>query len=293
MCSLQVIRLLSSRETQTDRPMHKTTSSLFVLIGVLASSMLAVAAEVDVDVDTRIEALPDGPDKAAIMLGRRIALDTPRYAPGHVPGGAMSCTNCHLGGGTKPNASPWYGLTGVTPAYRARSGAVESLAQRINECFVRSENGTPLKYDSPGMVALLAYMTFLSKGVESGQFGPGRGMGALSAIGRLVPDRERGKSIYMTQCAACHGANGGGIQRDGRYAVPPLWGDASYNIGAGMARLGPAAAFIKHNMPLGNARLTEQEAIDVAAFVTQQTRPDFAGKARDWPLGGKPDDARY
>ena len=271
--------------------MPKPTSAVACLIGALASGMLVACAEFDID--TRIDALPDGPDKAAILLGRRIALDTPRYAPGHVPGAAMSCTNCHLGGGTKPFASPWYGVTGVTPEYSARGGVVESLAQRINECFVRSENGTPLAYDSREMVALLAYMTFLSKDVTSGRFGPGRGMGQLSAVGHIAPDRARGRAIYVTQCAACHGANGEGMERGGRYAVPPLWGDASYNIGAGMARLGLAAAFIKHNMPLGNARLTDQEAIDVAAFVTQQPRPDFADKARDWPHGGKPDDARY
>lgn len=271
--------------------MHTTTSFAARLIAALASSTLATCAHADIE--TRIRALPDGPAKAAIVLGRRIALDTPRYAPGHVPGAAMSCTNCHLDGGTKALASPWYGLAGVMPAYSARAGTVESLAQRINQCFVRSENGTPLAYDSREMIALLAYMTFLSQDVPGGQFGPGRGMGRLSAVGQSEPDRARGRSIYMSQCASCHGANGQGRRSGGRYAVPPLWGEASYNVGAGMARLGPAAAFIKHNMPLGNARLTERDALDVAAFVTQQPRPDFAGKARDWPNGGKPGDARY
>ena len=58
--------------------------------------------------------------------------------------------------------------------------------------------------------------------------------------------------------------------------------------------IGPAAAFIKYNMPLGKGgTLTDQEAVDVAAYVTQQPRPDFAQKAADWPKGGKPSDARY
>ncbi len=73
-----------------------------------------------------------------------------------------------------------------------------------------------------------------------------------------------------------------------------LWGPKSFNIGAGMARLDTAAAFVKVSMPFGQGgSLREQEAFDVAAFFTRQPRPDFAGKLEDWPKGGKPDDARY
>ena len=39
--------------------------------------------------------------------------------------------------------------------------------------------------------------------------------------------------------------------------------------------------------------LTEAEALDVAAYVTKQPRPAFAGKTHDWPSGGKPADAPY
>lgn len=244
-------------------------------------------------VDARLAALPAGPDKEAIMLGYRLAIDTPAYAPGHVPGGAMSCASCHIGAGTMPHASPWYGMTGVTPTYTARSAKVESLAQRINNCFLRSENGVPLALDSAEMNALLAYMTFVSKGVRSGEFGPGRGMGAMPDMAKMTPDPARGKALFGERCASCHGADGQGTQSGGRYVFPPLWGEASFNIGASMARIGPAAAFIKHNMPLGNASLSDQEALDVAAYVTHQPRPDFPGKARDWPKGGKPADARY
>jgi thiosulfate dehydrogenase len=61
-----------------------------------------------------------------------------------------------------------------------------------------------------------------------------------------------------------------------------------------MARLRTAAGFIKHNMPLGQGNtLTDDEAFDVAWYVTRFERPDFADKAQDWPTGGKPDDARY
>ncbi|MFC5474505.1 c-type cytochrome [Paraherbaspirillum soli] len=257
---------------------------------VLACATLTLHAHAD-DLDVALDKLAPGPDRDAILLGRNIVFDTPRYAAKYVSGG-ISCASCHINGGRQAHASPWYGIVGVMPAYSARSATVASLEQRINECFRRSENGSPLPFGSAEMNGLLAYMSFISKGVPAGEFGPGRGMGKLAGADR--PDALHGKTIYGQKCAACHGANGGGLQSNGSYSVPPLWGDASYNIGASMARVGPAAAFIKHNMPLGQGdTLTDQEALDVAYYVTRQPRPDLAGKAADWPNGGKPADARY
>ena len=61
-----------------------------------------------------------------------------------------------------------------------------------------------------------------------------------------------------------------------------------------MARLNTAAAFTKTNMPRGQENtLTNQQAFDIAAYFTQQPRPDFAAKSRDWPKGDKPQDAPY
>ena len=74
----------------------------------------------------------------------------------------------------------------------------------------------------------------------------------------------------------------------------PCGGPESFNIGAGMARLSNAAGFVKTNMPLGKGEmLTDADAIDVAAYFMRQPRPDFPAKLRDWPKGGKPDDAPY
>ena len=87
------------------------------------------------------------------------------------------------------------------------------------------------------------------------------------------------------------GAGRDGSRRPGR--VPALWGSRAFNIGAGMARLDTAAAFVKAKMPLGGVTLSDQEAYDVAAYFTRQPRPDFKAKKGDWPNGGRPADARY
>jgi thiosulfate dehydrogenase len=61
-----------------------------------------------------------------------------------------------------------------------------------------------------------------------------------------------------------------------------------------MARVSIAANFIRAAMPYDRpGSLTPQQAYDVAAYVNAQARPDFAGKANDWPNGDAPADAAY
>lgn len=235
--------------------------------------------------------IPAGPMGDAIKRGRLILTDTKRQLP-HNVGNGLNCTSCHLNGGTVPYASPWVGLTGAFPEYRSRSGKVISLQERINDCFQRSMNGKALAFDGEDMNAILAYMKWLSSGVPTGTNVTGRGFEKIDTT--LKPDREHGKAIYAQRCAACHGAEGQGLPNpQGGYAMPPLWGKDSFNVGAGMARMYTAAAFVKHNMPLGQGgTLTAQEAVDVAAFFTQQPRPDYAARTKDWPKGDRPKDAR-
>ena len=191
------------------------------------------------------------------------------------------------------SAAPWVGIYSVFPEYRSRSGAVNSLQERINDCFIRSLNGKPLPPGSPEMQAVVAYMAWLSKGVPTGVDVEGRGFRRIQSD--HVPDPARGKIVFAEKCATCHGAEGQGVQgADGAYAFPALWGERSFNLGAGMARLGNASAFVKWNMPLGQGgSLSDADALDVAAFFTRQPRPDYADKDKDWPKGGKPADARY
>lgn len=235
--------------------------------------------------------IPAGPMGAAVIRGRLLLSDTRRQLPENV-GNGLNCTSCHLNNGTVAFASPWVGLTAAFPEYRARSGKLISLQERINDCFRRSMNGQPLAADGENMNAILAYMKWLSSGVPVGSEVAGRGFEKIDT--RLIPDMHNGRRVYAQRCASCHGAEGQGIPHPaGGYLMPPLWGRDSFNIGAGMARLYTAAAFVKRNMPLGQGgSLSTQEAVDVAAFFTRQPRPDFAVRVNDWPNGSRPGDAR-
>jgi thiosulfate dehydrogenase len=85
---------------------------------------------------------------------------------------------------------------------------------------------------------------------------------------------ERGKVVFEAQCALCHGADGLGLRTDRDHQqFPPLWGPEAYNWGAGMHRVNTAAGFIKANMPLGKADLSDQESWDVAAYINSKPRP--------------------
>lgn len=236
--------------------------------------------------------LPQDPFGEAVRWGEKIVTQTKTELPAHV-GNDLSCTNCHLNGGRKAGAAPWIGIWGVFPEYRARSGKINTLEERVNDCFERSLNGKPLPSGRPEMAAILSYMKWLSTGIPTGQNFEGRGFIKLKAL--EAPDVDHGRTLYAQRCSSCHGSSGSGqYQADGKVLFPPLWGDKSFNIGAGMARLNTAAAFIQHNMPQGQENsLSTVEAFAIAAFVTRQPRPDFQKKRLDWPKGQKPEDARY
>lgn len=234
---------------------------------------------------------PSGPVGDAIRQGHKILTETRVMLPGNV-GNGLNCTSCHLDGGTKPHAAPWAGLWGVFPAYSARSAKVITLADRVNDCFERSMNGKAIAYDSAEMTSILSYIQFISTGVPTGSSVMGRGEGKIDQ--HLTPDPVRGKTVYAEKCASCHGANGLGLKGEAnKYVFPPLWGDDSFNDGAGMARPYTAASFVIANMPLGlDNSLTQQEALDVSQYFTHQPRPVYGDKKNDWPQGGRPKDAR-
>ena len=202
--------------------------------------------------------------------------------------------------GTVADGSPFVGVSAFFPGYAPRAGKVISLEERINGCFRRSMSGTPLPPQSADMQAMVAYFDWMKNNTRPDDKVPGRGVGKVDPS--IKPDLDNGKQVYAQQCAVCHGNDGEGLTRaDGTWIFPPLWGEQSFNIGAGMARTYTAAAFVKRNMPiglhekfpLGQGGLSDQDAVDVAAWFSSQPRPDFPDKVKDWPNGGRPVDARY
>lgn len=228
------------------------------------------------------------PTKEQIDQGFQYLKNTHTLLPKYV-GAQINCTNCHLDGGKRGGAGSWINVTKRYPKYRDRTGKKVDLPDRINDCFQRSLNGNALPKDHPAMSAMIAYMESLEIDEDYKDFGVRK-----LDLG-VEPDLENGKKIYASKCFMCHQSDGKGlVTNEGVITFPPVWGEKSFNIAAGMARLRTAAGFVKHNMPQGQeGSLTDKEAWDVAYFFSQQPRPDYPDKRFDWPKGNKPKDARY
>ncbi len=217
---------------------------------------------------------PPGDEGRLIAYGHDIIEHTPQLMAKYIRSG-MSCEACHIDAGRKPHAGSLLGIYAKFPQWNKRSHRFITLQDRLAECFLYSMNGRPPAYDSREMIALTAYIAFLSRGAE---VGTGFADQAYEiAKPAHTPSIAAGKDVYAQRCTACHAADGAG--RAG--AFPPLWGKRSFNGGAGMHRVNTMAAFVRYNMPYGSApnTLSVQEAWDVAAYVLSHPRPKFNGSA--------------
>lgn len=231
-----------------------------------------------------------------IRQGYRIFRNSGELAAEFV-GNDMDCSSCHLNGGQKVKALPLVGVAGLFPQYRNRDARLVSLEDRIRGCFKRSMNGVAPPFDHPVTLALSAYIHWLSEGVPTGVSPDWRGLNTIPTEARIPIedlDLERGETLYNEQCAACHGLDGVGFNLGGLAEPAPLWGEGSWNDGAGAARVWRLAGFIRHAMPLtAPGSLTDEEAQLISAWVNSHDRPVFPTKASDFPAGGRPADAVY
>lgn len=216
----------------------------------------------------------------SVMRGYRLIMNTPFYAPNNALG-QLSCTNCHfVGGDTLGGKNGGISLVGVTteyPNFSKRAGRVITLAERVNNCFQRSMNGNPLPLNSGIMHDILNYLSWTSKEVEMLKNIPWLGLPEIKSSHH--PNPVEGKKVYERCCMMCHqasGEGGGELGAEEGKSIPPLWGPHSFNDGAGMNTMRMLAPFVYLNMPYQQAILTEEEALDVAAYVLQQPRPHFS-----------------
>ena len=246
--------------------------------------------------DPSRDRLPDDPHEAEqVVLGYNIVRNTREYA-GQYVGNELACANCHLNAGQRDRGLPYVGVAATFPQYRSRDGRLISLEDRIGDCFERSMNGTAPPSDSPEMMAVAAYITWLSHGMPMGESPAWRGQNRI-ARENLIPldslDVPQGEVLYGQYCAVCHGPDGQGVDLEFTKAGP-LWGPGSWNDGAGAARVYTLAGYVRHAMPLtAPGTLTDEQAQHIAAYVNSHERPSFARKAQDFPNGDVPVDAVY
>jgi len=224
----------------------------------------------------------------AVRYGRELMMNTAYYIGpeginGKYLGNKMNCTNCHQNAGTKPFSFNLMFSHANYPQYRAREGKVLTLAERVNNCVMRPHNGKALPLDSKEMVAFLSYFKWINGFVKGAKELKGEKNLSVS-FPDIAADPARGKTLYLQNCARCHGDNGEGkIRFDNvTYTYPPLWGPNGYQPGSSMHRIIKQAQWLKANMPYDKAEasrpcLTDEEALDIAAFINNDMihmRPD-------------------
>ena len=238
-----------------------------------------------------IKSITDAKQKELVAYGKELIAHTSKYFG---PKGSvlqitngLNCQNCHLQAGTAVYGNNYGSVASLYPKFRARSGTVENIYQRVNDCFERSLNGKAIDTASKEMQAIVAYINFIGGNVEKGKKAAGSGFKDLAYLDRAA-DTAKGRSVFINKCQRCHQPNGGGLldSAGNEFIYPALWGNHSYNDAAGLFRISNFAKYIKYNMPQGTTylapQLTDEEAWDVAAFISSQPRP-HKNEPKDWP----------
>ncbi len=247
--------------------------------------------------------IPLTDDGMLIRYGRDLIANTSYYLgpKGRVAAitNGMNCQNCHLDAGTRSWANNYSAVFSTYPRFRERSGTVENIYKRVNDCIDRSLNGHPIDTMGREMQAISAYIIWLGQKVPRNIKPLAAGIRDLAFLDRSA-DPIRGQAVYVQKCQRCHGDDGQGLLNPDSisYQYPPLWGKNSYNTGAGLFRMSRFAGYVRDNMPFdapnNSAPLTDEQAWDVAAFVNSQPRstkdyskdyPNIAGKPIDHPVG--------
>jgi len=239
-----------------------------------------------------------------IAYGKDLIVSTSKYfgPKGSISqtSNGMNCTNCHLEAGTKDYGNNYKAVFSGYPKFRERSGTKESLEKRINDCFERSLNGSPLKKGKE-LEAMKAYINYAGENIPKNEASETSGIPKLNLLNRAA-NPEKGALVYEKNCVQCHGKNGEGSLASGNsgnyFLYPPLWGKDSFNVSAGLYRIRNLSGFIRFNMPDNVATyqkpvLSEEEAWDVAAYIISRPHPEKFFK-EDWPnLKTKPADYAF
>ena len=246
-----------------------------------------------------INTISDAKQKEQVAYGKELIAHTSKYLG---PNGSvikisngMNCQNCHLQAGTAVFGNNYGSVASLYPKFRARSGSIENVYKRVNDCIERSLNGKAIDTLGKEMQAIVAYINFIGSNVQKGKKAAGSGFKELAWLDRAA-NPEMGQIVYTAKCQSCHQANGEGVFTTDKteYTYPVLWGKNSFNDGAGLYRISNFAKYVKYNMPQGvthlSTQLADEEAWDVAAYIISQTRPHI-NVPKDWPdISKKPVD---
>jgi thiosulfate dehydrogenase len=80
-------------------------------------------------------------------------------------------------------------------------------------------------------------------------------------------DAAKGKVLYASMCASCHGADGSGG------AGPAAWGKGAFSATSATGQAPKLASYLSSAMAGYVGSMSEEQARDVSAFLESQPRP--------------------
>ena len=158
------------------------------------------------------------------------------------------------------------------PAYRAKNGHVNTLAERLQGCFRYSMNGKPPAADDPVLTALQTYMFWLASKAPTGVTLEGQGY-------RSYPRRRRRPTTcvakrFTPSTAPCAMALKARARRTASTGSSPPYGGGLVQLGRGHAPDRQRGRFHQGQHAAGTGRHAERpEAWDVAYFMNAHERP--------------------
>lgn len=224
-----------------------------------------------------------------------------------------ACSSCHFTGGHVPFGSPVYQSpskyqpdpeTGLGPYFRPL-GYHRDLEDSVIDCFRNCMNAerAPEK-DDPVMVALVDYIQWVSDGIidpamqdDWNLLPPEAGprLPSIEGVSSMRADPLRGVSLYNNQCSDCHDEDGPGAGEfrfgEERPRIPALWGiQDGYSKGAAFYRTPVLAAYVQKHMPFDEPEtLSNQDALDIAAYINAPDKPRPSGMADEMYCHADPD----
>jgi thiosulfate dehydrogenase len=201
-----------------------------------------------------------------------------------------ACSSCHFTGGHVPFGTPMYQSPdkyASLPYFRALDYN-RDLEDSIIDCFRNCMNtDQTLTKDDPVMRDMVAYIEWLADGVTDPAMKgagwvnlPGTGLPVVSAnVADMMASPLAGEELYEEECGSCHSEDGPGLgeyrRGEHRPRVPAMWGPDGYSRGAAFYNNQNLAGYIRQHMPFGDElSLSPQQALDIAAYINDQPRPD-------------------
>ena len=198
----------------------------------------------------------------------------------------MNCSSCHMNGGSKEYAAHVGDAVVNYPGVYSSNNIIYTNRMRVARCYAHSINEILYGSNSEYYKLITLYMAWIAEksGLHIGENRNSRGIHNVRGTAARHSSIIAGQKAYAEKCQVCHGPAGYGTDRYdaiAEFSPPPINGSEAFVHTATLSYSSRLSSFILNNMPPGasyeNPILSPQEALDIAEFISVQTRPSAPG----------------